>query len=174
MPRFLDFELDEQQKSSLLQAWMFSHPPVSSPEAHETVQSRTGHLRGNTVQFVSSVDVVCTTGSETPVTIENTANLIFGGVLNYFIESYGPATANVTGAFVCPDDIRPVTLLSEPESEVGFIENERVIAFRPIAPELRRALQSANLRLTPDALRIAAKARGRRLRFEEEPETQSE
>jgi hypothetical protein len=169
VPRFLDFELDEQEKSSLLQAWMCSDHPDSSPVEHQAARSGSGHLYSCLVGFSCVA-----TNIETPVAIENVANLTFGGVLNYYQEFYGLATANVTGAFVCPDDIRPVTLLSEPEAESGFIENERVITFRPSPPDVRRPHQLTNLSLSPDAVRFAANARGRRLRMEEDPELQSE
>jgi len=171
VPRFLDFELDEQQRLSLLQAWMCSHPSDSSPVAEEAAQSRSGNLLGGT--FFTCVNLICTTGSETPVTFDNTANPIFSGETNYIVDFFGQATANVSSGFVCPDDVRPLALLSEPEAESGFIENERVITFRP-SPPVRRPHQLTNLSLSPDAARFAASARGRRLRVEEDPELQSE
>ena len=172
MPRFLDFEVDEQQKSSLLLAWMCSHRP--SLVEDEATQSRSGHLQGHAVRFVTSVNLICTSGSETPAAIESTANLVFGGVQSYRMDFYGQAAASVTGVFVYPDDVRPLPLLSEPEAESGFIENERVITFRPSPPDVRRPHQLTNLSLSPDAARFAASARGRRLRVEEDPELQSE
>lgn len=174
MPRFLDFELDEQQRSSLFQAWVCSHPLDSSPVAHGAAQSHLGRWHEGAVTFVTSVNLICTSGSETPVTIDSTANLIFGVEQNYLVDFFGQATANVTGAFVCPDDVRPVAPLSEPEAESAFIENERVITFRPSPPNVRRPHQLTNLSLSPDAARFAASARGRRLRVEEDPELQSE
>ncbi len=174
MPRFLDFELDEQQRSSLLQAWMCSRPSDSSQVPHGAAQSHSSHLPGRNVVFVTSINLICSSGSEAPVAIDSAANLIFGGEPNYLLDFYGQATANVAGAFVCPDNVRPVSLLTAPEAESAFIENERVITFRPALPDARRAHQLTNLSLSPDAARFAARARGRRLRPEEDPELQSE
>ncbi len=174
MPRFLDFELNEQEKSSLLQAWMCSHHPEPSPVEDEAAHSRSGHLYACSAEFFTCVDVICTTGSETPVPFDNAVNLIFGGETNYVMDFYGQATANVSSGFMCPDDIRPLPLLSESAAESAFIENERVITFRPSPPDVRRPHQLTNLSLSPDAVRFAAKARGRRLRLEEDPELQSE
>jgi len=174
VPRFLDFELDEQQRSSLLQAWMYSYPSDSSPAAHGAARLHSSHLHGGSAGFVASVNLICTSGSETPVAVDDTVNLIFGSEQNYLMVYYGQATANVTSAFVCPDDVRPVPFLSQPEAESAFIENERVISFRPNSPDVRRAHQMTNLSLSPDAARFAARARGRRLRVEEDSELQSE
>ncbi len=175
MPRFLDFELDDQQRS-LFQAWMCSNPPDSLPEASEATLAHIRSLRGGTAVFDASMTLVCSAASEMPFAFDNnnTANLIFSGEPTCYFVNICQATATVAGAYASAADDRLVPLYSEGEPESAFIETERVIAFRPIAPELRRALQSANLRLTPDALRVAARARGRRLRFEEDPETQSE
>jgi hypothetical protein len=151
---------------------MFSHPSGSSPVARGAAYL--GHLHEGAVTIVTGVNLICTSGSETPVTIDSTANLIFGVEQNCLVDFFGQATATVACAYTSAFGDRPVPLYSEGEPESAFIENDRVIAFRPIAPELRRALQSADLRLTPDDLQFVARARGRRLRFEEDPETQSE
>ncbi len=160
MPRFLDFELDEQQRSSLLQAWMCSRPSDSSQVPHGAAQSHSSHLPGRNVVFVTSINLICSSGSEAPVAIDSAANLIFGGEPNFLLDFYGQATAK--------------SLLTAPEAESAFIENERVITFRPALPDARRAHQLTNLSLSPDAARFAARARGRRLRPEEDPELQSE
>jgi len=174
VPRFLDFDLDDQQRS-LFQAWMCSNPPDSLPEAREAALTHSGPLRGRAAGvFDASMTLVCSAASETPFAFDSTANLIFGGEPTHYFVGISHATATVAGAYASAADDRPVPLYSEGEPESAFIENDRVIAFRPIVPELRRAFQSANLRLTPDALRFVARARGRRLRFEEDPETQSE
>ena len=171
MPRFLDFELDEQKRESLLQAWMCSHSP--SFVEHEATQSRSAHLQGHA--FVTSVSLICTSDSETPVALESTANLVFGGIQTYHMDFCGQTTASVAGALVYPDDVRPLPVLSEAETESAIIENERVITFRPSPPDVRRPHQLTNLSLSPDAVRFAANARGRRrLRLEEDPELQSE
>jgi hypothetical protein len=156
VPRFLDFELDEQKRASLLQACMCSHRQSFADD--EAGQSRSTHLQGH--PFTTSVSLTCTSGSETPVTIEST-NLIFGGVQTYFFDQ---ATASVTSALLYPDDVRPLPILSEPEAESGFIENERVITFRKSSPDFRRPHQLTNLSISPEAARFAASARGRRLR----------
>lgn len=171
VPKFLDLDLDEQQQRFLLQAWMYSEPPALLSEPNDAALAPLRHSYRRVEEYnPSALTVECSAGTQTQFAIPNLVNDISSGGW-VFPDFYGQATA--TAGPVCLSDT-PVPLLSDEEPESAFIEDERVIAFRPIRPELHRTFHLANVRLSPDAIRFVATARGRRLRFEEDPETQSE
>lgn len=116
--------------------------------------------------------MVCSAGT---FAIYDIANLVFAGEPTCnFLNVCGLATATGVPPYQCAGGDTPVLPFSEAETESASIEDDRVIPFRPIGPESRRALHSANVRLSSDAVRFVERARGRRLRFEEDPELQSE
>ena len=171
MPRFLDLDLDDQQQRFLLQAWMYSEPALSSEPDYPAL----AHLRHSyqcDVEYeTSELTVLDSASTQIQFTIPNLViDTTSSGVWD-FLDFCGQATATAAPFF--PSDT-PAPLLSDEEPESAFIETERVITFRPIHPSIRRAIHPANVRLSPDAIRFVAQARGRRLRFEEDPETQSE
>jgi len=173
VPKFLDLDLDDQQQRFLLQAWMYSEPPASLSEPNDAALAHSRHSYRRVVEYDPSARmVVYSVGTQTEFAIPNVANDISSGAW-VFLDFYGQATATAAPAPVSLSDT-PAPLLSDEEPESASIENERVITFRPIHPSIRRAIHPANVRLSPDAIRFVAQARGRRLRFEEEPETQSE
>lgn len=179
MPTFLDLDLDDQQRR-LLQAWMCSEPPASPSELNEPARAHLRHWYGRAAKYDErALTVVCTGGNETQFAFQNVFTTTFSDGYN-FLYLREPATSIATAAVgavysgECTELDTRVSLLSGVEPESASVENERVIAFRPIRPELLQAVHSASVRLSPDAVRFVAGARGRRLRFEEEPETQSE
>lgn len=171
MPKFLDLNLDDQQQRFLLQSWMYSEPPALLSEPNDAALAHLRHSYERVVECdPSALTVVCSAGTQIQFAIPNLVNDISSGGWA-FTDFYGLATA--IAAPVCVSDT-PAPLLSDEEPESASIENERVITFRPSQQDIRLAIHSANVRLSPDAIRFVAKARGRRLRFEEDPETQSE
>jgi hypothetical protein len=163
VPKFLDLDLDDRQ-GSLLQAWMCSHPSRSLPE----VPPALAHCG-------TDVIMVCSAGSQTPITIDDPANLLLcAEPPRHFIYLWGQATATVVPSYPLESNRTSVPPNSDEEVESASIENERIIAFRPVAPEVRQALYSSNVRLSPDAIRFVERAQGRRFRLEEDPELQSE
>ena len=179
MPTFLDLDLDDQ-RSRLLQAWMCSEPPATQSELNQPAGAHLHHLYRRAAEYDErALTVVCTGGTEMQFALQNVFTPTFSAGYE-FVYFRGYATSIPTAAVAavysaeCTELDTRVSLLSDVEPESASVESERVIAFRPIRPELRQAIHSANVRLSPDAIRFVARARGRRLRFEEEPETQSE
>lgn len=171
VPRFLDLDLDDQQHR-LLQAWMYSEPSALLSEPNDAALAHLRHSYRRVAEYDQSAQtVVYSAGIQTQFIIPDlVVNDISGGEW-VSMDFYYQATA--TAAPVCQTDT-PVPLLSDEEPESASIETERVITFRTIHPSTRRAIHPANVRLSPDAIRFVAQARGRQLQFEEEPETQSE
>jgi hypothetical protein len=171
-PRFLDLDLDDQQQRYLLQAWMYSEAPALSSKPDEPALTHLRHLYQCEVEYeTSALTVVGSATTQIQFTIPNLViETTTSGEwdLPYFC---GQATAIAAPIF--PSDT-PAPLLSDEEPESAYIENERVITFRPVHPSIRQAIHPASLRLSTEATRFIAQARGRRLRLEEDPELQSE
>jgi len=168
VPKFLDLDLEDQQQRRLLQAWMYPDNParLSEPTATAPAHLRRSY-RAVEEYEQGALTLVCSAGTQTQFSVPNLVNETSAG--NWVVlEISVPATA--TGVPVC---LRPPIASEEPES--SFVEQERIIAFRPMPARVLGAMHSRTVRLSPDAAQFVATARGRHLRFEEqEPAPESE
>ena len=177
MPTFLDLDLDDRRRF-LFEAWMFSESPTPAPEASRAAH---GYLRvahhGVAEYQWDTLTVDCSGGTETQVTIPTFANYFWDAeqTSSVIYTCVGDAMP-IAGTFYeagAASNLQQSSLAEEPES--GFVESERIIAFRALETSARPASQPAgNTRLSHQAVEFVSRARGRRLQIEEEPERQSE
>lgn len=172
VPKFLDLDLDERE-GRLLQAWMYPDHPVASSE-DETPPTIVWHpdISVQAYQPTGLMSSYCAI-SQTEFTVQDFGiDISPGGYA--FLVPYGEAIA--IPARVCVNEQAEVTsaahVAAEPES--ASVEDERVITFRAVPPRVQEAIRSGSVRPLFNATEFAARARGRRLHFEEDPEQQSE
>ena len=173
MPIFLDVE---KEKDFLLKAWLHGR----------SISERTGSSEKASQQTVQ-LEAVCNNapGNYTLISAYGEfASTLYAGVSSHVnldsewtfsstdVVTFGNIVAAVTG--ILEQTPRVVeSRLREPEREE--IENERIITFR----SLRDRGQTVNglaagVRLTPESINFAERARRHKLRIEEEPEEEAE
>ena len=168
VPRFLDLDLDDQHQRFLLQAWMYSEPEASISEPTEV----RGSYRSALEYDPNALTVVYSAGTQTEFEIPNLANDICSGWCQFY-SFCGEAMATAAPVPVYSDPEEPTSLIVEVEPEAASIE-DGVVAFRTIPARVREAVHSGGVRLSADATQFLARARGRRIHFEDDPERQSE